>query len=210
MENVQTSASQSYTIERITPEMAEDLFDLSIAAMGSCRSHSLVEEVDQSLAALNSMRDKFIAYFARNARGEGDKKHDIWTAIDTSSGKPIAMIDLFVFIDPTSGQKKASIYNNYVDPNFQKNGVAKALLAQAEAHAVQQGVQSITLDSTPNALQFYMARGYEPDFNHPEGLVTEFGSENDRLGVIETRMIKQASSITHQGTLADVSKANNL
>lgn len=50
----------------------------------------------------------------------------------------------------------------YVLPDALHQGVGRALLHEAEAHARQRGVTVLGLESTRTALAFYLRNGYEP------------------------------------------------
>jgi putative acetyltransferase len=55
----------------------------------------------------------------------------------------------------------------YTDPNFAEKGIGSELLTWAETLLCERGVQSVHLDSSINAEQFYLRRGYEPTGPRP-------------------------------------------
>lgn len=59
----------------------------------------------------------------------------------------------------------------YVDPDFSRQGVGRALVAAVEDEAVRLGIARISLDASLNAVPFYSALGYaiEGDLRHPLG-----------------------------------------
>jgi len=59
----------------------------------------------------------------------------------------------------------------YVDPDFMRQGVGRALVAAVEDEAVRLGTERISLDASLNAVPFYSALGYaiEGDLRHPLG-----------------------------------------
>lgn len=58
--------------------------------------------------------------------------------------------------------KGATLALCYVVPDALQQGVGRALLAAAEAHARQAGLAALGLESTRTAEVFYHRNGYEP------------------------------------------------
>jgi GNAT superfamily N-acetyltransferase len=59
----------------------------------------------------------------------------------------------------------------YVDPDFMRQGVGRALVAALEDEAQRLGLARLTLDASLNAVPFYLALGYriEGDLRHALG-----------------------------------------
>ena len=56
----------------------------------------------------------------------------------------------------------------YVDPPFAQQGIGSQLLQLSEALIREQGIQIVRLDSSVNAEEFYLRRGYERTGVTPE------------------------------------------
>ena len=56
----------------------------------------------------------------------------------------------------------------YTDPQFAGLGVGSGLLAFAETVLRERGIETVRLDSSVNAEEFYLHRGYEPTGGPPE------------------------------------------
>jgi putative acetyltransferase len=75
----------------------------------------------------------------------------------------------FGFLDrPT-----ATIEAVFVSPDFQRKGIGRQLLTALETIAHQAGLQTLSLSSTLNAVDFYESAGYQArehaKYNHPNG-----------------------------------------
>ena len=73
------------------------------------------------------------------------------------------------FLDKDASQVEAV----FVDPDYQRRGVASRILAMIEDIARRAGVISLTLSSTLNAVPFYEHRGFvrcrQTKYHHPDG-----------------------------------------
>jgi GNAT superfamily N-acetyltransferase len=56
----------------------------------------------------------------------------------------------------------------YTDPEFAGLGIGSGLLAFAETVLRERGLETVRLDSSVNAEQFYLRRGYKPTGGPPE------------------------------------------
>lgn len=63
----------------------------------------------------------------------------------------------FAELDPAEGLVKAC----YVDPDFDRRGVGRALMQAVERAAREHGRSALTLDASINALPFYRALGWQ-------------------------------------------------
>jgi len=81
----------------------------------------------------------------RMARAMRD--HDVWVAVD---GAAIGWVEV-------DRDRVAALY---VSPSCSRRGVGSVLLARAEAFIRSSGCAMARLESSPNALDFYLQRGY--------------------------------------------------
>ena len=69
--------------------------------------------------------------------------------------------------------KQGEIGAMFTDPDAQRMGVATAILAELENIALREGVLTLRLDATLNAVPFYSRAGYHVDkastYRHPDG-----------------------------------------
>ena len=88
------------------------------------------------------------------------REHDVWMAAD---GAVIAWVEV-------DGDRVAALY---VLPSHSRRGVGSHLLLHAEAAIRSAGHPTARLEASPNALEFYLRRGYRrsgpdlPDGSHP-------------------------------------------
>src|SRR5262245_50623322 len=75
------------------------------------------------------------------------RDHDVWVAVE---GIAIGWVEV-------DRDRVAALY---VSPSCTRRGVGSALLAQAEASIQNSGYATARLESSPNALAFYLQRGY--------------------------------------------------
>ena len=75
------------------------------------------------------------------------RDHDVWVAME---GAAIGWVEV-------DGDRVAGLY---VSPTCSRCGVGSALLAHAETHIHSSGYATAHLDASPNALGFYLRRGY--------------------------------------------------
>jgi GNAT superfamily N-acetyltransferase len=88
----------------------------------------------------------------------------LWFVTNTSSTK-IACLWLGIAIDQVNGVRHPNIFLVYVDPAYRRQGIAKALLQNAEAWAknsgyTQMGLQVFTANRS--AIELYQQLGYQP------------------------------------------------
>jgi putative acetyltransferase len=55
----------------------------------------------------------------------------------------------------------------YTDPQFAEHGIGSELLTLAEKLMLERGIEVIRLESSVNAEQFYLRRGYQPTGTAP-------------------------------------------
>jgi GNAT superfamily N-acetyltransferase len=77
------------------------------------------------------------------------RNHDVWVAVE---GAAIGWVEV-------DRDRVAALY---VSPSSTRRGVGSALLARAEASIQNSGYTMARLESSPNALAFYLQRGYLP------------------------------------------------
>lgn len=75
------------------------------------------------------------------------RDHDVWVAVE---GAPIGWVEI-------DRDRVAALY---VAPSCSRRGVGSVLLARAEASIRSSGYEMARLESSPNAVQFYLRRGY--------------------------------------------------
>lgn len=68
-------------------------------------------------------------------------------------------------LDPADGVVEAV----YVDPDFARQGIGRALLAALEDEARRLGIDRLVLESSLNAVPFYAAQGYGKDADLASG-----------------------------------------
>jgi ribosomal protein S18 acetylase RimI-like enzyme len=78
--------------------------------------------------------------------------------------KTIACLWIGSAIDQTSGDRQAYIFLLYVAPEHRRQGIATALMHQAETWTTAQGMRQIALQvfgKNQNAVEFYRRLGYQ-------------------------------------------------
>ena len=84
------------------------------------------------------------------------REHDVWAAVE---GIAIGWVEV----------DRDHVAALYVSPSCSRQGVGSVLLAQAESFIQRSGYATVRLESSPNALGFYLRRGYlrcgPPDAN---------------------------------------------
>ena len=75
------------------------------------------------------------------------REHDVWVAVE---GTEIGWVEV-------DQDRVAALY---VSPSYSRRGVGSVLLAQAETSIWSAGYVMAHLESSPNALDFYLRRGY--------------------------------------------------
>jgi putative acetyltransferase len=75
------------------------------------------------------------------------RDHDVWVAVERAA---IGWIEV----------NRDYLAALYVSPSFARRGVGSALLARAETSIRSSGYATARLESSPNALDFYLRRGY--------------------------------------------------
>lgn len=75
------------------------------------------------------------------------REHEVWVAVE---GATIGWVEV-------DGDRVAALY---VSPSCARRGVGSALLAVAETSIRSAGYPTARLESSPNALDYYLRRGY--------------------------------------------------
>jgi putative acetyltransferase len=75
------------------------------------------------------------------------RNHDVWVAVD---GTALGWVEV-------NRDRVAALY---VSPECSSRGVGSTLLARAEASVQSSGYATVHLESSQNALDFYLRRGY--------------------------------------------------
>ena len=75
------------------------------------------------------------------------RDHDVWVAVE---GAAIGWVEV----------DRDHVSALYVSPSRARRGVGSALLARAETFMRSSGYATARLESSPNALEFYLRRGY--------------------------------------------------
>ena len=75
------------------------------------------------------------------------REHDVWVAVE---GAVIGWVEV-------DRDRVAALY---VSPSCSRRGVGSALLARAETSSRSAGYATVRLESSQNALDFYLRRGY--------------------------------------------------
>jgi GNAT superfamily N-acetyltransferase len=115
------------------------------------------------------LRDAFEAYIARSLEEEIDRipayyterQGGFWVAEDQTAGIPPSIIGMFGLeqADPNA----AELRRMYVDPGTRRRGLARAMLARAEAEAIRLGCGCLVLSTSElqgPALALYRSAGY--------------------------------------------------
>ena len=92
----------------------------------------------------------------------GERGPDDYPVDDPASHFVVAVTDRvcgFGEVVPEVGEVRAV----YVHPDCERRGVGTALLAHVEGYARGRGVESLSLQSSLNAVGFYETAGYEAD-----------------------------------------------
>jgi putative acetyltransferase len=91
--------------------------------------------------------EKWAARAAADRMARAIRDHDVWVAVD---GVAIGWVEV--------GRDRIAAL--YVSPSCARRGVGSALLALAETSIRSSGYATACLESSPNALAFYLRRGY--------------------------------------------------
>jgi putative acetyltransferase len=103
-----------------------------------------------ALAAPAMSMEQAEAWAARPAAdriGRAIRDHDVWVAV---KGAAVGWVEI-------DRDRVAALY---VSPSCARRGVGSALLALAETHIRRSGHATARLESSQNALHFYLGRGY--------------------------------------------------
>lgn len=87
----------------------------------------------------------------------------LWWVQPPEESEPIAGLWLGWAIDPQTGDRRAQLLWIWVRPDARRQGIATALVRQAEAFAQQAGCDRLGLQvaaQNPGAIAFYQALGY--------------------------------------------------
>lgn len=116
------------------------------------------------------------AVFAQRLR---DASVELWLAM--SGGHAVGFVDVaFATTCPVPGVGGAEVFRLYVQRPFLRQGVGRALLAQAEKIACGRGADNVWLTAwvgNERALAFYRAQGYR-DVGATEYVIEGTGYEN--------------------------------
>jgi putative acetyltransferase len=91
--------------------------------------------------------EKWAARAATDRIGRAIRDHDVWVAVEAAA---IGWVEV-------DRDRVAALY---VSPSCSRRGVGSALLAQAETSIRSSGYAMARLESSQNALDFYLRRGY--------------------------------------------------
>ncbi len=91
--------------------------------------------------------EKWATLVAADRIARAIREHDVWVAVE---GAAIGWVEI-------DRDRVAALY---VSPSCSRRGVGSVLLALAETHIVSSGYATARLDSSQNALDFYLRRGY--------------------------------------------------
>jgi GNAT superfamily N-acetyltransferase len=127
-----------FTIRPFRPDDGEALADLHRRAIMATPDDDYTPEQKQGW--VHGIRPELYA-------PKGGSVMDVAVA---PNGRPIAFCHY----------KDDEILGLYVDPNWQKRGVGRDLLARAEQAIATSGHASIRITGTVSALNFYVANGY--------------------------------------------------
>lgn len=58
---------------------------------------------------------------------------------------------------------KTEVSMLFVDPGHQRRGIGRALLNELESIAVREGVETVSLQATGTAIEFYLKNGFQSD-----------------------------------------------
>jgi ribosomal protein S18 acetylase RimI-like enzyme len=85
--------------------------------------------------------------------------------VTTSNSTKVACLWLGIAIDQVTGIRHPNIFTIYVDPDYRRQGIGRALMGHAEVWAKAQGYTQIGLqvfiDNQP-AIDLYQQLGYQP------------------------------------------------
>jgi putative acetyltransferase len=113
--------------------------------LADIRRHAIVELAVPALSMEQAEEWATRAAADRIARAIRD--HDVWVAVE---GAAIGWVEV-------DRDRVAALY---VSPSCARRGVGSALLARAEASIFKSGYATARLESSQNALAFYLQRGY--------------------------------------------------
>jgi GNAT superfamily N-acetyltransferase len=91
--------------------------------------------------------ERWAARPAAHRIAQAIRDHDVWVAVDEVA---IGWVEV----------DRDHVAALYVSPSCSQRGVGTALLACAETHIQISGYATARLESSPNALDFYLRRGY--------------------------------------------------
>jgi ribosomal protein S18 acetylase RimI-like enzyme len=89
----------------------------------------------------------------------------VTTTADRSRSIEIACLWLGIAIDQVTGIRHPNIFSIYVDPNYRRQGIGRALMHQAQAWTQTQGYTQIGLQvftTNQPAVDLYQRLGYQP------------------------------------------------
>ncbi|MBD3312449.1 GNAT family N-acetyltransferase [archaeon] len=121
-------------------EIVKACFDKSVSLAGLIKSFNLNEAVSGLIKKLIQFKSRLDYKVNRHLLFVYEK-----------AGEVLGMI----------GLKDNLLKRLYVDPDYQRNGVGRELLAYAEQQAVNNGFKELVLYSYENSLRFYRRNGYE-------------------------------------------------
>jgi putative acetyltransferase len=116
--------------------------------------------------------EKWVTQAAADRIARAIREHDVWVAVEETA---IGWIEV-------DRDRVAALY---VSPSCSCRGVGSALLALAETYICSSGYLTARLDASPNALDFYLRRGYHqcglPDSDGAYPLSKELVAVSDRM-----------------------------
>lgn len=116
-------------------------------ALAAIRRDAILRLTAPALAQQQAERWALDAPPDRFVRAVSD--HAVWLAVEL---QPVGWVEV----------DSDSIAALYVSPAHATRGVGSALLAHAEVTIRSSGALAVSLEASPNALPFYLRRGYHP------------------------------------------------
>ena len=114
-------------------------------ALTSIRRHAILALAVPAMSM--EQAEEWATRAAANRIARAIRDHDVWVAVD---GAAIGWVEV-------DRDRVAALY---VSPSCSRRGVGSALLARAETSIRSSGYTTARLESSQNALDFYLRRGY--------------------------------------------------
>src|SRR5215468_4434160 len=114
-------------------------------ALASIRRHAILVLAVPAMS--REQAERWAARGAADRVARAMREHDVWVAVEEAA---IGWVEV-------DGDRVAALY---VSPSCSRRGVGSVLLARAETCIRSSGYTTTRLESSPNALEFYLRRGY--------------------------------------------------